>query len=193
MDTIHSLVTELVNTKVKLNDIKNKMSALEQEKYASERHKATLIQKIRAKRRNAYHGLVPVDINSHDENTYKRIWEKKGKVLSNFKHLEFDKMHYSTHGANAGYPEDNFSVRWSMSFEKLPKVVAEGKVRFIASSWDGDEYTSPILKSPTYFKAFQYFHKSIYTTQDHHHIYLEDVTLETEKDGIKYYRFVTGS
>lgn len=74
-------------------------------------------------------------------------------------------------------------------------------VRFFAeadSFWGGEDaetYISEPITNPSWRKVMALFRKSIVTTNDHHHIFLEGVefTGKFHEDGCEYVEFLAGS
>lgn len=88
-----------------------------------------------------------------------------------------------THDAN-GYPVNN-----------LDKVAIEGKVWIKMPPWDdGATYISPIVENPTWLTLACLADDMIKVTNDHHHVFLENINVvRVEDSGIKQCQFSMGS
>ena len=84
-----------------------------------------------------------------------------------------------------------------LPIDNLDEIAIEGKVKFRAEhdpdSGEGDEYTSPVLDSPTWLDVAVLANQMIKTTGDYHHQFLESVCVLRERDGIKIAGFSMGS
>ncbi len=179
-------IEELERLEKDLKSVNNQLISLKAQKESLERSVKDWKKKIQNERRGS---LAHVCINHHDPETFERIWEKEFQTLKEFGKLPYKKMSYMDYGVEAYFPEDDFGVRFSMDFSLLPKVVQKGQMQIKTG-----DYSTPVLVSPTYFEAFQYFHQSIYKTGDKHHIFLEAVRWQGKnKEGVDIYHFITGS
>lgn len=69
----------------------------------------------------------------------------------------------------------------------------KGKVRFIHEGYDGPQYVSHVMDSPTYLELTKVFNDAMHVTRDYHHSFLEGVRVIEEKDDITVAKFIAGS
>ena len=154
--------------------------------------------------------LAPVTVTFYSRNDDGRIDERKDTSYNTLEEalteVDFNMFDYNDMGVDCSFEEDSFSASFSMNYNLLSEFVAEGKVVFFASGYWNNlrDYVSPIVESPTHFVALQYFQQSIYTTDDHHHIFLDDVHPADEEtsekiraelgdDTVQVFKFTLGS
>lgn len=77
-------------------------------------------------------------------------------------------------------------------YDDLDRVPVEGKIKIIMDYVDS-MYESPVLESPTWLELCVHANDMIHKTQDYHHIFLEDIYVQKEKDGVKICEFSMGS
>ena len=147
--------------------------------------------------------LYDRDENEHITERHEHVFDRVGEASEAF---DFSKHDYMSMGISCGWEKFDHSVIFSMDMAKLTEVIAEGKVMIVSHNgyWmETDNYYTGILESPTYFYALQEFQKSLYTTKDTHHIFLEGISpiggSEADKlakkygEGIQFFSFCTGS
>lgn len=207
MSKIPQLTKELEEAKAELIEV-------DKEYFRLEFHRKHLHEVIKSRKemlKECHRGtLAPVEVQVYERDNEQKIIERNrhyfDRVSEATEVFDFSKFDYMDMGVDCSFDEDNFSAVFSMSLEMLPKVIKEGDVvlcSFKGYSQDSDYFTG-ILTSPTYFHALQEFHKSIYTTRDKHHIFLEGVREITDKavlkrlkekfgEGVTFMEFCTGS
>lgn len=85
----------------------------------------------------------------------------------------------------------------ALPIDNLDEIAFEGKIRFYAErnpNWDeAQDYTSPVVESPTWLDVNALANDMIKTTCDYHHHFLEGIRIIGEEDGVKVARFSMGS
>lgn len=81
------------------------------------------------------------------------------------------------------------------AIDNLDEVPIEGKVIFIRekSSFVEIPFLSSIYTSPTWLEICDCANDSIILTGDNHHVFLEDVSVDHEENGIKIAKLIMGS
>ena len=79
--------------------------------------------------------------------------------------------------------------------DNLDKAPIEGKVIFIREkdSFAIAPYQSELFENPTWLEICGCANDSIIQTGDYHHVFLEDVYIEGEEDGVKIAKLIMGS
>lgn len=78
----------------------------------------------------------------------------------------------------------------------LDDIAVKGKVYFFeehVTTGPGTDYTSPIVENPTWLQVAILANEMIKTTGDTHHIFLENIEILKEENGIKQMGFRMGS
>lgn len=208
-------MTELENITKLLKDAESEKIDVDKEYARLEfhrKHLTNVITDLRAKVLNLTKGtLAPVEVTVIKYSKDEKICDRQCHTFNTLEELtakfDFECTDDTNISIDCFHDFDNFSVRFSIDYSKLSKVIAKGKVRFVVySDWkDYNSYVSEEVESPTYFQALQYFHQSIYTTNDKYHIFLEAVEKVTEGSNstlairekvgndVQLYYFVSGS
>jgi hypothetical protein len=78
---------------------------------------------------------------------------------------------------------------------QLDEVVHNGPARIVIADGWGDEEPvySSIVNNPTNWNMFELFCEALQKSNDHHHVFLEDIELISEQNGVAVYRALTGS
>ncbi len=84
-----------------------------------------------------------------------------------------------------------------LPIDNLDDIAVEGKVQFFTEHnpfWgDGEDYTSPVVDSPTWLDVAVLANDMITTTGDRHHHFLEGVLIVDKTTEVKKCHFVRGS
>lgn len=87
-----------------------------------------------------------------------------------------------------------------MPVDNLDEVAVEGKVYFFQTydpeqddEGGGKNYTSRVVKNPTWLELTNLVNEMIATTHDDTYVYLVDILVISTKNGIKKARFIMGS
>ena len=188
---IKEMVASLEKKQKILQDTRKQLRTLESLEEGLEINIKHLKEQIQNERRGE---LAPVLVSLYGEDRFngpKDVLPVKSletlQVMLDLKKATDDSV-----GFDCYFEEDDFGVRFSMDADEMEKTF-QGKVQFVMYGYDEEDYMSPVLEDPTTFEAFQYFHQSVYTTGNKHHIFLEGFDAEDIVDGVRRIRFITGS
>jgi hypothetical protein len=206
MTKTEQLIKELNEAKAELIEVDKEYSRLEFHR----KHLHEIIRDRKMQLSALRSVLAPVTVTLYDRDSQQSITERHEHVFNRVdeatEKFDFSKYDYMDMGISCGWEEDDFSAIFSMDLGKLSQVIAKGKVMIVCHNgyWmETEDYYTGVLESPTYFYALQEFHKSIYTTKDKHHQFLEAISpiggSEADKlakkhgEGIQFFEFCTGS
>ncbi len=119
--------------------------------------------------------VIKIDQDKYSE-AARKIDKRVDDYISSVSETEI-RVSYSAYKTIDDIPIDN-----------LDEVAVEGKCFFV-----GHNYESKVVKSPTWLDVCVFANNYIQASSDFHHIFLEDVEVSEEIDGVKKVEFWMGS